>query len=85
MKTVYKYKIEKKNRQTIEMPSRSQILCLQLQGGCPYIWVAVEPIGSSVNKTFDTYVTGEALPDYPGVYIGTYQIDELVYHVFERF
>lgn len=83
MNIIYKYKIEYGQKCIIEMPDQAQILSLQVQNDIPCIWVLVDPNKPLVKRTFVTYVTG-SIPNPNHTFIGTYQIDWFVGHVFEK-
>ena len=84
MKTIWKYEIQTTNVQTIDMPTGATILCVQIQDGVPCIWAMVESKhGSLEMRTIVIYETGYQI-DRPDLrYIGTYQDDIFVFHVFE--
>ena len=83
MKTIYKYQLETTDQQTITMPVGSEIISLHIQHGVPCIWVKVD-IGNEVgDRTFGTFGTGHPLPENNLEFIGTYQKDQFVFHVFE--
>jgi hypothetical protein len=88
VKTIYKYKIETRDRQHISMPKGAEILTIQVQHGEPHIWVLVETNGGEVMRTIDVFGTGNPIydPDGSRRYIGTYQLydGELIFHVFEK-
>ena len=86
MKTIYKYALETMDAQRLTMRAGAEILCIQVQRGCPMIWASVDPQASFEQRTFRTYGTGFKIPDNPGRYIGTYQLDggDFVWHVFEE-
>lgn len=81
---VWKYEIGESDCE-IEMPDGAQILTVQVQDGKPYIWALVNPENYFTIRRFITYVTGSFadIHEY-NKYIGTYQIDWFVGHVFER-
>ena len=87
METIYKYPLELKDKQTIEMPIGSQILCVQTQFDKPCIWAMVNPNLPPVGVKIEIYGTGGSITNpYPSYlkYIGTFQIyrGHEVYHVF---
>ena len=72
MEKIYKYPLALEDKQTIEMPIGSQILCVQTQFNQPYI--EIYGTGESITNPFPSYLK----------YIGTFQINNghEVYHVF---
>ncbi len=85
MKSVYKYELDVIDEQWIDMPIDAEPLCVQVQKGCPCIWVLVNTNDGFERRRFVTHGTGHRVLDTAGAYIGTYQLDggELVFHVFE--
>lgn len=84
VKTIWKYPLSPIGA-SIEMPAGSQVLCIQMQNDVPYLWVLVDPGNHNVIRSFVVRGTGHQLPDDPGKYIGTFQMDlgRLVFHLFE--
>lgn len=85
MKVIYKYPLAITDVQSIEMPVRSEILCVQMQLDKPCIWAKVETDEPSDVKTIRIYGTGHPI-DEDGQYIGTFQLQSegLVFHVFDN-
>lgn len=83
MKTIWKWTLETET--TIEMPQGAELLDLQTQHGEPQLWALVDPNALSCRRTFRVYATGQELPNDPGQYVGTFQMNggALVFHVFE--
>ncbi len=85
MKTIYKFPLnmnEKFNK--LEMPNGAEILTMQLQYGIPCIWAVVDTKQPKVRRTFMQVGTGEEMhPNVEHSFIGTYQIQTLVFHLFE--
>jgi len=70
------------------MPCGAEILQIQAQGNDIVFWAIVDPNAPMEERTFHVINTGRALPrvDYEDgiVYMGTVQINEVVWHVFEE-
>lgn len=84
---MYKYMLKISTAtQVVKMPLTAKIMTLQLQEGNPCMWALVDPAEELVDRTFDTYGTGQQLPGGYQEYVGTYVLDEMEYvgHVFER-
>lgn len=82
---IYKYPINYKVVQTIELPIHSQILCLQLQLRKPFIWVRIpNPEAPTIERTFELLGTGEEIDNTIRQYIGTWQEGSFVWHLFEK-
>lgn len=85
MKVIWKYPLEITEEQTIEVPKKYEVLCIQTQDNEPFLWVLVEEDDYLIILKIITLETGEDahrvnLKDY----IGTYQVDDgsFVGHVF---
>lgn len=85
MKTIWKFELCSADWQTVEMPAGARILSLQTQRGALCLWAVVDPSMTPEVRRFATYYTGDPLPDDPGDFVGTFQLDggSLVFHVFE--
>lgn len=87
MKTIYKYKIETTDSQTISMPKASQVLTVQVQHGKPHIWAYIDNTDNSEEpRTIEVFGTGNPIPEGARRYIGSYQLfgGDLIFHVFEK-
>jgi hypothetical protein len=87
MRTVYKYPIEIKGVQELDMPVGASVLTVQIQRGRPCIWAIVDPEQAEINpRSFRLAGTGHPIDgDDVLCYIGTFQLSEgdLVFHLFE--
>jgi hypothetical protein len=87
MKKVYKYKLlQGINR--LMMPEGAQVLTVQLQEDIPTIWALVDPDSPLKERAFLLAGTGheiEVNTSAQPVYVGTVQIDWMVWHCFEVF
>lgn len=83
MKTIWKFTLEPNC--TLEMPIGAEILTVQEQNGHAQMWALVDPYAENEEREFAVYGTGHKIPDSPGAYVGTFQLNEgtLVFHVFE--
>jgi hypothetical protein len=88
MEAIWKEILEVDDKQTVELPIRSKVLCVREQHGHPCIWFKTPRTDSPPTelRTFSTYGTGHEHNNITGEYIGTYQMmnGKLVYHVFEE-
>lgn len=86
MTTIYKYKLKVTNRQTLVLPVRSQLLSFQVQDGGLVLWALVDTEEKSTwEHTFCIYGTGHEVMDPNKLsYIGTAQLEGLVWHLFEK-
>lgn len=86
MKTIWKYKLEGTDIQTIEIPQNAQILTVQEQKGEICMWCLVNTYNGMISKTIRIIGTGHEIEEnFKGVYIDTFQLanGSLVFHVFE--
>lgn len=79
---IFEFSLEVTDAQTVLMPGLATILCVQTQGGVPCLWALVNPDDELRPRKIMTYGTGQTIGN-PGMYIGTYQLPGLVFHVFE--
>ena len=86
MKIIYKYELSVHDEQRFHMPLGYQLLTVQIQRGKPCIWALVDTTFPDVPVDLLTYGTGGPVPGRPGLYAGTYQLENggIVFHVFER-
>lgn len=97
MKKIWKYALDADNLQTVKMPVGAKILTAQTQmveglrrpQRRVQLWVLVDVGDGGLveyeDRVIAIYPTGEPLPDEPGEYVSTFQIDNgsLVFHVFD--
>lgn len=83
MNEIWKYQLDETG--VMEMPEGAQVLSAQMQHDWPVVWAKVDPRAPIKTKRLGVYGTGHAMPDDPGRFIGTFQMDNgaLVFHVFD--
>lgn len=83
--SIWKFPFDMTDEVKITMPTGSRILSLQVQNGRPCVWALVDTQTSDTeDRVFDIYGTGQPLKDMDKEsFIGTCQLSELVFHVFE--
>ena len=83
---IWKEIIRLEGRQTTPMPIGAKILTAQVQKNHICIWFLCAQTAFFEGRKFLVYGTGIPMPDNPGEYLGTFQLDEgnLVLHVFEE-
>lgn len=87
-KKIFKYQLETKDIQQVEMPQGAEILCIQTQNETPCIWALVEPNATVTKRAFEIFGTGHNVHENANrKYIGTYQLQggKFVFHCFEFF
>ena len=73
------------DRFQLSLPWGYKILSFQLQNGKPVIWTLVDTNHAKDDELFFIYGTGNPIDNenvYLTVYIGTIQLDGLVWHLF---
>ena len=83
---IWKERLKLADKQVITMHSGAKILDVQVQKTHLYVWFLCDQSANTVDRTFTIYGTGRPIPDNPGEYIATFQLDNgsLVFHVFEE-
>lgn len=82
-KIIYKYPVSP--RFSLSLPDKSQILTIQVQNGIPVLWALLDLDKPIFIRSFECFATGESIYNSEGfIYIGTFQTDNLVFHLFER-
>ena len=86
MQRIFKYPIEVLDRQTIMLPTGAVIRASQWQGTQLCLWAEVNDKATPVPRDIAIYGTGHEMPDYPGNYIGTFQMNQgqFVFHAYDR-
>lgn len=82
---IWKWKLYPLDHQAIEMPAGAKLLDVQVQGAEVCLWALCDPDAPLELREIVTYGTGHSLPDDPGEYVATFQLEDgvLVFHVFE--
>jgi len=84
MKSIYKYPFDVESNFEITMSINSQILSVQVQNNIPCIWALGETGNAAVTRQFILFGTGHPIYNSDELkYIGTFQQDEFVWHLFE--
>lgn len=84
---IWKFQLQLKDTQVINMPYAAKILCVQDQNGVPCLWALCKMDDGTSDRTIDIFGTGHSIMDlFTRTYIGTVQQmnGALVWHVFER-
>lgn len=83
--TIWKFSLGHGTFVDIKMPKGSDLLTVEIQDGCPHLWVAVDPDRETETRVFAVYGTGHIINRYnKKKFIGTVFLNNgLVFHVFE--
>lgn len=89
MQAIWKFPLQCADKNVVEMPRGSQVLCVQNQNEVPCLWALVPDVTPecvTVARTFTIYGTGHQHELISGGYVGTFQLrgGSLVFHVFEE-
>lgn len=68
---------------SLDLPSGAHVLTVQKQGDRPMLWASCESDAPREERRFIIAGTGRALPEHVGQYVGTWQDDGYVWHLFE--
>lgn len=84
--TIWKFTLEPKSFQQIEMPAGAQILSVQVQREDICVWAVVNPAAQKESRILEIVGTGHRMSKATRKFLGTIQMDNgnLVFHVFER-
>lgn len=90
MRTVWKFPLEIKDRQKLEVPKDARFRAMQTQGDGPIaqpcLWLECDDDPEVQTETLEvvTVGTGHPIPDEPLKYLGTYQVlsGDFVGHVY---
>ena len=86
MKTIWKYRINLAERQTITVPAGGQILCVKVQYDAIAIWSEVETDNPTEERTIVIRGTGQPFHMPRGehfCYLDTVLLGDFVWHVYE--
>lgn len=86
-KVIWKFELDHKGNQEIELPIDYEILTIQVQNETPCLWVLVDPNKPKEKEIFEIYGTGHEIHYDMGIdrkYIGTFQENKgmYVWHLF---
>jgi hypothetical protein len=82
-KEIWKFPVSDIGYVIMQMPLDAEILTVQMQNEKAMIWAICDPSAEVKFRTFYVIGTGEPR-NFEGLkYIGTYQQNELVWHLFE--
>ena len=86
-KVIWKFELDHKGNQEIELPIDYEILTIQVQNETPCLWVLVDPNKPKEKEIFEIYGTGHEIHYDMGIdrkYVGTFQENKgmYVWHLF---
>lgn len=84
--TIYKYKLDQCEsgvQMYILMPKGAEILTVALQNEEPVIWAKVNTNEYSTRRILVPYYTGQEFWHSGSKYIGTWELNGLVWHLFD--
>ena len=81
---IFKYPLKIEDEQIIKIPLGYRILTVQVKDNVPCLWALVDDEEKHIiSCEIKTVGTGCSLDVNTWWYIGTYQLNQLVFHVFE--
>lgn len=83
MFSIFKYPLALTKGQTIRVPKRARFLSCQAQNDKPTLWAMVDQTNELEDVRIRIHGTGHPVPDPDLPFLGTVQIDGLVWHVFQ--
>lgn len=81
MKQIWKYDVYEGS---VHMPIGAKILSVQLQNNQPKMWAIVDPKAQFEYREFVIVGTGMDFDDTDFTFIGTFQDNPFVWHLFEK-
>lgn len=86
MQTIWKFELVATDEQKVSMPVGAKILTVQLQKDTLVLWAMVPYTDAREDRTICVFGTGNPIPGSNSNYryIGTFQQDWFVGHVFEK-
>ena len=85
MITIWKFQLMFIDQQVLRVPMGAHVLSVQIQNGIPCLWIVVDDTRPHVERVVYTFGTGHHLNiemSKPFDFVGTYQLDDFVGHVF---
>lgn len=83
MQTIWKYNLTP-GENVLKIPRGALALTVQIQYGKLVMWCIVDPEEPPEPRRFVIYGTGQSLSNCDSFYLGTVQMADLVWHVFEE-
>jgi hypothetical protein len=83
MKTIWKYKLDLTDVQEVIMPKGAKVLSVQIKDGVPCLWALGETESDKEPRRFAIVGTGNRCWCSDWEYVGTFQDDPFVWHVFQ--
>ena len=84
--TIYKYPFRIDDAVTLLLPVNAKVLRVAAQNGIPTMWMLHNTNTEVVTaRTFRVYGTGHEILDIESlIYVGTFELNRFVWHVFEE-
>ena len=87
MRRIWKWKLERTDVQTLDLPKGAEILTVQVQDDIPQLWALIDDsVTETEQRHIGMYGTDHPIYYDPGRYISTVQFysGKLVFHIFEE-
>lgn len=69
---------------TLQIPFGAKVLTVGVQDGEVRLWVEADPTRADEERRFLTVPTGIEVDLHNTTYVGTFFLDDLVFHVYEK-
>jgi hypothetical protein len=79
---IFKQRLAIMPSQYLKVPTSHALLTIQLQNGQPTIWYLCDPYSIEEDIAIYCIATGQDTPQIKARYLGTIQLDGLVWHYF---
>ena len=84
MQRIWKCQIPLTEEFELEMPRGKQIVKIDVVNGVPYMWILTRSGNAPEEYRFELHPTGADI-DADRVYMGTFRIADVVFHLFELY
>ncbi len=87
MKTIWKFPIQIKDIQILNLPLGAEILSIQVQDDQPCLWAEVDSSNDTEPRRFEIFGTGNPMQEDMGIgrkYLASIQMPPFVWHLYER-
>lgn len=86
MRAIWKFALPLADRLNVKMPKGARLLTFQVQDGHLCLWAEVNTLADVEKRYFAVFGTGHEMPremGYSDVYVGTWQQEQFVWHLYE--
>jgi hypothetical protein len=84
MNSIWKFQLELRDAQSVQIPQGAKLLTVQMQDGEPCLWAEVDPSAVKESRAIELVGTGHPILCDRHAYISSCQQGPFVWHWFER-